>query len=321
METAKKYGAAALLLIDGPLTRGIDRTDPQAPAPGFRMSKRNYYSDLLLPGLHISGEVLKQLLPETDFADVQKKIDSREGPVRLPPMTAMIEIVAASGKEGVPGRNVIAYRPSRENRNGSIEDEERIIVIGAHHDHIGTSSPATGEDFIFNGADDNASGVAAVLELAERFSRFRGDTALLFVTFSAEELGLFGSEVLINDFPWIEEKTMLMINLDMIGRKSENGVTVRITGNGSLRERVESLLPEDFSTGYDENNRYLSDSYSFSQKDIPTLSFFTGKHPQYHQPDDEAELLDFQGMKEIADTAAVIISAAAEDPLSFEVRK
>jgi Zn-dependent M28 family amino/carboxypeptidase len=207
----------------------------------------------------------------------------------------------------------VGYIPSRGNRSG-IDQEDHIIIIGAHHDHLGALSPGNSGDRIFNGADDNASGVSALLEIAEHFSRSRPDIGILFITFSAEELGLYGSRTLVETLPWVSEKTVAMINLDMIGRNPDKDVQVTYTGPPDYKVRLESLLPEDYRIAEHGNSQYISDSYTFAEKGVPTVFFFTGFHKDYHQPTDEAELLDYTRMQDIAETTAAIISDLSNNP-------
>lgn len=193
------------------------------------------------------------------------------------------------------GRNVIAYL-----NNGAAY----TVVIGAHYDHLGyghdhNSLDPNPEDKIHNGADDNASGVAGVLELARYFS-LNGITEnynFLFMTFSGEELGLIGSK------KWCEHPTLplskinYMINLDMIGRLNDSTRKLLIYGVGTSPEWISTIekTNQTFSVKMDSAGIGPSDQTSFYLKDIPVLHFFTGQHSDYHKPTDDANKVNPQG--------------------------
>lgn len=313
MGTAKRYGAAGLLLIDDP--RHDSDSGPYAPPPGFAGPEdAAEVRQNGVPGIHISAGQLQSLYPSIDFRAVQEEIDRGGDLPVLPYAEGTIRLRKRADTEEAAGRNVAAYRPSRVNRRGGVENETDLIIIGAHHDHLGTLSEGAPGDRIFNGADDNASGVAALLELAEYFSNRRLSAGLLFVTFSAEELGLYGSGYLLEQIPDLQEKTAAMINFDMIGRNPEDEVTVQYSGP----EEFVSLVREGLSSGYRLQRQtgrmqgYISDSYTFYTRDIPTLFFFTGLHSDYHRPSDEADRIEYDGMKKIAEDAAAVIENIAD---------
>jgi len=311
MKTAGKKGAVGLILFDNP--RHWENTGPFSPA--------SEYSDTSaitrpgvggVPGVHVSAGMIQTLYPAVDFDEIQKAIDEGGAVPDLPSAEGTIILKRSGDNRLVEGRNVVGYIPARGNRRGGIDTEERLIVIGAHHDHIGSLSLGTPGDRIFNGADDNASGVSAVLELAEHFSRKKMPVGLLFVTFSAEELGLFGSKQIFDRLPWLEEKTIGMINLDMIGRNPDDDVMVLHSGLTAIIPTIDPLLPEGYRGIAQTHNKYISDAYMFSGRGIPTVFFFTGEHEDYHRPTDEADLLDYVRMKEVIETAAAIIEVFAE---------
>lgn len=199
------------------------------------------------------------------------------------------------------GRNVIGYLDNKA---------KKTIVIGAHYDHLGrnehnNSTKANSKGEIHNGADDNASGVSAVLELARMFSTNKTveDTNYIFAFFSGEEDGLIGSkhlaETLKNKFPNI----IAMINLDMVGRldKDKNLTVGGIGTCPDFKNIVEKNKPAGFHVTLDENGIGPSDHTSFYLKDIPVLFFFTGTHNDYHKPSDDEDKINYYGVKNITD--------------------
>lgn len=193
------------------------------------------------------------------------------------------------------GHNVIGWLD-----NGA----PQTIVIGAHYDHLGygedSNSLYRGTDrVIFNGADDNASGVAGMIELARKLSasRLRGNN-YLFVAFSGEELGLFGSKYFVEHPPVDLKSVNYMINLDMIGRLNDSTHALTIGGYGTSPVWGNSLPGHErpsFTLHLDSSGLGPSDHTSFYQKDIPVLFFFTGIHSDYHKPGDDFEKINYTG--------------------------
>jgi hypothetical protein len=191
------------------------------------------------------------------------------------------------------------------------------IVIGAHYDHLGwgaTGSLAPGEHGIHNGADDNASGVAGVIELAEWFAAYPQPRTLVFAAFGAEELGNIGSGAWVKDPPWPLEKTVAMINLDMVGRLREK-LDVQGTGTSAAWPALLDSLVADPTTpeiARVPDGFGPSDHSSFYGQKVPVLAFFTGAHEQYHRPSDDLETIDPQGEVRVLEIAARVIEAVAD---------
>ena len=192
------------------------------------------------------------------------------------------------------GHNVIGYLDN---------SAANTIIIGAHYDHLGY-----GEDHnslytgttpqIHNGADDNASGTAALIELGKliKASRYKNNN-YLFICFSGEELGLFGSKYFM-DHPTIDFTTAnYMINLDMVGRLNDSTHGLNIGGFGTSPVWGQTLSASDkfFKIKFDSSGTGPSDHTSFYRKDIPVLFFFTGIHSDYHKPTDNADKINYTG--------------------------
>ncbi len=184
----------------------------------------------------------------------------------------------------------------------------KTIVIGAHYDHLGlnehhNSTLMNSEGQIHNGADDNASGVTSVLELARMFSENRNQEKVnyLFAFFSGEEDGLMGSKAFADGILGQYPKTIAMINLDMVGRLNKDKVlTVGGVGTSPIfPELVERYKPAGFNIAIDSSGVGPSDHTSFYLKDIPVLFMFTGTHTDYHKPSDDSEKINYEGLDSV----------------------
>jgi hypothetical protein len=221
----------------------------------------------------------------------------------------------------IKSRNVVGYLD-----NGA----PYTVVIGAHYDHLGmghdhNSLEANSAGKIHNGADDNASGVAGVLELARYFSRnkVKEQYNYLFICFSGEELGLVGSKRFA-EFPTIDLKTVhFMVNMDMIGRLNPEG-KLMVGGVGTAPDFVPLLerLQTDLVLAKDSSGVGPSDHTSFYLKNIPVLFFFTGQHTDYHKPSDDAHLVNYPGATKVVNLIAEVIQNLDKKPkLTFQETK
>ncbi len=197
------------------------------------------------------------------------------------------------------GRNVVGYLDNKA---------KKTIVIGAHYDHLGlnehnNSTLANSKGLIHNGADDNASGVTSVLELARLFSqnKKKENANFIFAFFSGEEDGLMGSKQLADDLSKENRKITAMINMDMVGRlNADKALTVGGVGTSpKFGEMIKKYKPAGFNLAIDSSGIGPSDHTSFYLKDIPVLFLFTGTHNDYHKPSDDTEKINFEGLKNI----------------------
>jgi len=207
-------------------------------------------------------------------------------------------------------KNVVAYLD-----NGA----EYTVVVGAHYDHLGlghdyNSLDANPQNKIHNGADDNASGTAGVLELARYFStnNKKEPYNFLFMTFSGEELGLLGSKKWCDNPSYPLAKINYMINMDMVGRFNDSTRKLLVYGVGTAPEWVNILdkTNNTFSIKKDSAGIGPSDQTSFYLKDIPVLHFFTGQHSDYHKPSDDADKINYEGERKVIDYIIDLIDAA-----------
>ena len=218
------------------------------------------------------------------------------------------------------GRNVVGYLDN---------SASKTIVLGAHYDHLGygedgNSMLRTGEKNIHNGADDNASGTAALIELARILkSAKQKNSNYLFIAFSAEELGLNGSKFFV-EHPTIDfSKVNYMINMDMVGRLNDSSQVVTIGGFGTSPQWSSLINPTDkknpFTIRIDSSGTGPSDHTSFYRKDIPVLFFFTGLHTDYHKPSDDLDKINYIGETKIINYISGIILSPllVEQKLTF----
>ncbi|MGZ5189792.1 MAG: M20/M25/M40 family metallo-hydrolase [Flavisolibacter sp.] len=212
------------------------------------------------------------------------------------------------------GNNVVGYID-----NGSMN----TVVLGAHFDHLGygedgNSREVENKNLIHNGADDNASGTAALIEIARllKNSKFRNNN-YLFVAFSGEELGLYGSKY-FTDHPTIDiGKVNYMINMDMVGRLNDSSHVLTVGGFGTSPSWGEiyklsgkkKLYAKDLSFRFDSSGTGPSDHTSFYLKNIPVLFYFTGLHTDYHKPTDDFEKINYNGQMHIVKHILSVIEA------------
>jgi hypothetical protein len=278
--TAREQGAAAVLIT-------VSRIEiPQAGDPPHAVG---------IPAIQIlEDEEILALLGDDELVVT---LDARVEPLRV---TAL---------------NVAGMLPGSD---PGLEDQ--VVVVGAHYDHLGMGGPgsmAPDEQVPHNGADDNASGTAVLLGLAEYFAvndDVRPARSLVFVAFAAEEMGLLGSDFFVNNAPVSLDRVTAMVNFDMVGRLNEG--RMQVFGTESAEE-FETLLDtldardDALTLSYVGDGYGPSDQTSFYAKKIPVLHLFTGTHSEYHRPDDDWQLINAAGMAEVAEFAATLIGDLA----------
>lgn len=307
-EAAAKNGAVALLLVnpprhhDGDTLLGVNRGGGRSE----------------IPFIHIRQEVADDLLrrggSEKTLGQLQAEIDSTGQP-----RSFALKDISVSGnvkldRDRVAARNVMAYL-----RGGSNPDE--YVVVGAHYDHLGrggSGSLAPMSHEIHNGADDNASGTAALLNLAERLVYAgRRDRSIIFVLFSGEEEGLLGSQHFVQNCPVPLAKIVGMLNLDMVGRVRSN---ILYTGGSGTAAAFDPMLASaDVDSPLElksigKGGRGPSDHMSFSLKQIPVLFFFSGVHADYHTPTDDSTAINYAGIVEVIRLSMRVVNEMSRMP-------
>lgn len=312
-------GAAGVILVNPP-----GATHGRRGLESFRYTRR-FRPQLDIPAVHMDQDTADALLKDSDkrgrglerltgLANVGRitTIDGRE--------TAKVELDIEISRPELPAQNVAAVLPGR----GELADE--WIVIGGHYDHLGHGyvGSRSNSDEIHYGADDNASGIGAVLVLADRLSNFKHDgdqRSILFIGFDAEEAGLHGSKWFLDNGPIDPDSISCMINMDMMGRLREN--TVSVSGTGTAEEFDELLPRLTGPTGLvvraSPGGTGPSDHSSFYSSDVPVLFFYSGDHDDYHTPRDHAWLVNPEGTARIIDLAGDIAEelVVTPKPLTF----
>ena len=314
---AKDMGAAGVLMVSGPVF------DPQDTFEALNLE--GYSVDI--PVLRIKKEVADVILSKSSYtvAALEKTLNETKKPFSF----ATNVIVNGKGeivRELANTRNVMMLLPGDDPKMKS-----EYIILGAHFDHLGMGGPGSGSRAldtigIHHGADDNASGVAMMLELAKKFAKTKGShkRSIIFLSFSGEEEGLLGSKHFV-DNPCIDlSKVDAMINMDMVGRLNETN-NMEIGGVGTatgLKELVYAnsdtsvikltLSPEGYGP---------SDHSSFYGKNIPVLFYFTGGHMDYHTPTDTWEKINYKGMVEISALIFKVAEALANDSARLEFKE
>jgi hypothetical protein len=214
----------------------------------------------------------------------------------------------------INARNVLGYVD---------HGKKTTIVIGAHYDHLGYGkffgSLHDGEPEIHNGADDNASGVAAILQLAEICKEKYKHANFLIIAFSGEEHGLWGSNYYVKN-PTIDlEKVNYMINLDMVGRlKAERKISINGVGTATAwMDAINEIDVDGLQAVTTESGVGASDHTSFYFAEIPVVHFFTGQHSEYHKPSDDADLVDFSGIVSVVDYISTLIEEIGKKKLVY----
>ncbi len=259
-----------------------------------------------------------------DLKSLEKKLDGKK-PFSFPIKNISIEFTVDLVYKELETSNVVGYI---EGSDPGLKD--RVLIIGAHYDHIGLGGESSrarqkGVREIHNGADDNASGVAGLLELAEYFSSPANTQkfTIVFIAFAAEEIGLLGASHYVKNPLFALDNTVAMLNMDMIGRLRKNKLTV--FGVGSSDQWKELLLKANRDTRLklhlSDTPFAPSDQSVFYSKQIPVLHFFTGLHGEYHTPGDDWHKINARGQKSVLELMSSLIQDLSSRELSVAYSK
>jgi len=330
---AKEKGAAAVIFVSGYIPE--DNED--------KLMKLAYDIAGGIDSLAIvqaKREIIDKLFKaeNLDFKEYQKKINDTKTPSSFEFKNSLIEIETGVKEINKVGKNVAGFI---EGNDPLLKDE--YVIIGAHYDHLGygeTGSLYRGDSMqIHNGADDNASGTAGILELAEKIYSFKDQLkrSVVFIAFAGEELGLLGSSYFVKNSPIDLNKIAAMINLDMIGRMEEKKLIIYGTATSTKWKDLLNKGNEhyNFKLTLNDEGYGPSDHSSFYGKNIPVLFFFTGTHTDYHRPSDDADKINSKEeetiLKYVFETAFSIDTSSSkpdyvnvprkegERPVSFKV--
>ena len=313
---ARDHGAAGILFLSGP---EFEETDELIPLV-YDQSQ----SGSAIHAIHIKRSVADRIIKESGYtiSQLEQRLISDRKPVSFivqEEITASTDLV----KQTVTTQNVAGILYGSDPRL-----KEEIIVIGAHYDHLGFGGAHSGSRrpdtlVIHNGADDNASGVAAILEIIEKLKaeQTKLKRSVLFLSFGAEEMGLLGSKYFVNNPSVDLGKIKLMFNLDMVGRLDSTTKTITVGGTGTavgLSDLVQRLAEgKDLNVKLSSEGYGPSDHTSFYVENIPVLFFFTGVHEDYHTPEDDVEKINLSGEKLVAEFVHDLIIEVANVPESL----
>jgi aminopeptidase YwaD len=294
---ARDKGAAALILITGPADDADDDLQKLSVDQGAGSSG--------LPVISMKRTVIDEASRHSgkELRAVQDSIRSTRKPISFEFSGVTINIETSIEKVMSQTSNVIAYL---EGNDPVLKDE--VLILGAHLDHLGLGGKGSGSMVpdtiaIHNGADDNASGTAALLELAQAIGARSGSIkrSFLFIFFSGEELGTLGSQHYVSTPFYPIAQSIAMLNLDMVGRMQGKSLSIGGSGTSPAWEKLlrQENADSTFSLSLSPDGFGPSDHASFYAKDIPVLFFFTGVHDDYHKPTDDWEKLDYRAEEKI----------------------
>ena len=320
---AKKNGAVGMIVVTGPLDKRATDEDRL-----MGVGRSDVYGESAIPIIHIKRDKIEEVMDffGGDLRAMQTQMDEELAPATLDMSYVTARIKTDLVKQYTKTENVIGVLPGTD-----LADE--YIVIGAHYDHLGYGEGGTTlpseeleklpmEERIHNGADDNASGTAAVLEIADYFGQLGGNRrTLVFIAFSAEELGILGSLHYIKNPVAPIDKTVAMINFDMIGRVQNKVITLQ--GIGTAAEWTEILdkaaKESPLTLKRFDDGVGGSDYTSFYTSGVPVLNFFSGVHTDYHRPTDTADKINSEDAVEVLEIAINVILELNEfESLTFQ---
>jgi hypothetical protein len=312
---AREHGAAGMILVD---LNGHS----EAKAELLTLSASFSRGGASLVAAQVKRSVGEKWFSNlgVSLAALREKIDRDEKPASMPIPHAMATLEVSLQEERRRAENVVGILPGAD---PALNDQ--YIVIGAHYDHLGFghfgSANASAAGQIHHGADDNASGVAVLLDLARRLGQSPAKPArsVVFTAFSAEELGLYGSRHFVERFDPIAA-TKAMLNLDMVGRLVDGKLTVFGARSGENLSAIVQGSARDLGLEIRESDNVgRSDHMSFYNKKIPVMHFSTGVHQDYHRPGDTWDKLNVEGMTRISALALAISLniANAKEPVNF----
>ncbi|MFA5910431.1 MAG: M28 family peptidase [Vicinamibacterales bacterium] len=313
-QAARQRGAKGMLVITGPRSPNAGAVVPMSfdtAIAGSGIVAASVGSDAFAPIIAASGKSLEE---------VQKEFDSGNPHVAgfaIPGI--MVTLKANVIRQQQTGNNVVAYLPATTPTTGI---NKPWVAVGAHYDHLGrgtTGGSLAGQDeknAIHHGADDNASGTATALAVAEAFGKQARKRNLLIAFWSGEELGLLGSNAFVTKPPFPLETMAAYLNFDMVGRVADNKLTVQATGTSAMWPKL--LEQANVAAGFDlvlqEDPYQPTDVGSFNIASVACLTFFTGAHQEYHKPSDTAEKINYEDLVRVGELASGVVKRLMDSP-------
>lgn len=313
-QAARQRGAKGMVVITGPRSPNAGAVVPMSfdtAIAGSGIVAASAGSDAFAPIIAASGKSLDE---------VQKEFDSGNPHVAgfaIPGITVTLK--ANVIREQQTGNNVVAYLPATAPTTGV---NKPWVAVGAHYDHLGrgtTGGSLAGQDeknAIHHGADDNASGTATALAVAEAFGKQPRKRNLLIAFWSGEELGLLGSNAFVTKPPFPLDTMAAYLNFDMVGRVADNKLTVQATGTSAMWPKL--LEQANVAAGFDlvlqEDPYQPTDVGSFNTASVACLTFFTGAHQEYHKPSDTAEKINYEDLVRVGELASGVVKRLMDLP-------
>ena len=321
---ARERGAKGLLVVTGPRSPNAGKLAPlnfDSAAAGSGIVAASITSD-------VSSKLFEKVADKT-LEQAQADLDTANPHVAgfaIPDVTLRLS-VQLERKTGT-GYNVAGYFPPSEDEG----DAGAFVLLGAHYDHLGrgrqgnslAGKDETGETH--GGADDNASGVAAVLAAAKRLKTRKRKASIAFAFWSGEEMGLLGSGAFVASKVIAPEALIAYVNYDMVGRMRDNKLILQAVGTSSIWPRLieQTNVPVGFAIQASDDPYLPTDVTSFNQAEVPSINFFTGSHTEYHRPADRAELINFEDLERVAQFGAILTEKLAnldERPVFVKVTR
>jgi hypothetical protein len=322
---ARQHGARAMLVVTGPRSPNAGETVPMTFDTALAGSG--------IVAASISGDVARAILAPTGKAleAVQHELDDANphaAGFAIPGVSVTVH--ADVIREKRTGHNVVAYLPATPSPSGDGLPARPWVALGAHYDHLGhgeAGNTLAGKDDatrVHPGADDNASGSAAVLAVGAALSAMPRHRHVLLAFWSGEELGLLGSTAFAAHPPLPLDQLAAYINFDMVGRMQDNKLTIQATGTSAVWAKIleQTNVVAGFNLQLQADPYQPTDVATFNAASVPCLTFFTGIHPDYHRPTDTADKIDYEDLDRIVDFAAAIVGRledAAEAPVFTKV--
>jgi Peptidase family M28/PDZ domain/PA domain len=304
---ARQHGAKALIVVTGPRSPNAGELAPMTFDTALAGSG--------IVAVTVTGEVANRLFANTGkkLEEIQKSLDDANphaSGFAIPDTT--VSVHADVVREKKTGHNVVAFLPATDPVTTTAKP---WVAIGAHYDHLGHGEAgntlAAKEDVakVHAGADDNASGSAAVLAVAATLATEKRHRNVLVALWSGEELGLIGSSAFTAKPPVPLDQIAAYLNFDMVGRMQDNKLTVQAAGTSPVWARI--LEQANVAAGFDlvvQDDPYQpTDVATFNAVSVPSLTFFTGTHADYHKPSDTPDKINYDDLDRIVDFAAAIL--------------
>jgi hypothetical protein len=317
IQNAIEHQASGLIILTDPLNHinlkpigfpwpSLSKLIPNDALPIYLEDNINSHK---IPVVHGGESLINIIFSDIDsLINLQKRIGQTLTPQSFDLKQFKVKITTSLEKEKVEAKNVVGYLSGSDPK---LKDE--VIIIGAHYDHLGyIKNSKTDADSVFNGADDNGSGTSALMCVAKAFTTLKKPPrrSILFIAFTAEEIGIFGSNAYVNNPLFPLDNTVAMLNMDMIGRNHRDTLYLY---QAKLYPNISKIIKKQnkkYHTGFtliEKGHTYGSDHAPFQSKSIPNIFFFSGLHKDYHTVRDNPEYVNYE---KIARTAILCFGTA-----------